>query len=64
MGPPSDAFVQRHHASAAQAQVVLQRQPGIADLARAGLAAQLLNQFGALRQPRRAQRVALAQESA
>src|SRR5436309_11934669 len=60
----SHAFVQRHHAGAAQAQVVLQRQPRAFDLALVGGAAQLVCQFVALRQARGAQRMALAQQAA
>src|SRR3989442_5591422 len=60
----SYAFVQRHHAGAAETQVVLQRQPRAFDLALVGLAAQLLDQLGALRQAGRAQRMALGQQAA
>ena len=46
--------VQRDHAGPAQADVVLQRQTGPIDLPLLSLAAQLLGQFVALRQARRA----------
>jgi hypothetical protein len=52
--------VQRDHASAAQAQIVLKRQPRAVDLAIAGPAAQLLDKLGALREPDCAERMALS----
>jgi len=47
----------------AEAQVVLQRVPRPLHLARAGGAAQLPDQLGALRQPGGAQRVALGEQA-
>ena len=58
------ALVEGDDAGAAQAQVVLQRQPGAVHLALVGLAAQLPGEFGALCQARGAQRVALAEQAA
>ena len=57
-------LVHRHDARAAEAEVVLQREPRALDLALLGLAAQLPHQLGALRQAGRAQRVALRQQPA
>jgi hypothetical protein len=57
-------LVHGHHAGAAQAEVVLQRDPRAIDLALAGGAAQLVGQFVALGQAGRAQRVPLGQQAA
>ena len=60
----SGAGVEGDDAGAAEADVVLQRDPGVGDLARAGLAAQLPDEFGALGEAGGAERVALGEQAA
>src|SRR6185503_9939915 len=60
----SVAAVHRHDAGAAEAEVVLQGDLGALDLASVGLAAQLPDQLGALREAGGAERVALGEQAA
>src|SRR5664279_1433180 len=64
MSVASGAFVQRHDAGAAEAEIMLQRQSRAVDLGCRGGAAQLTRQLIALREPGRAERMALRQQSA
>jgi hypothetical protein len=61
---PSGAPVHRHHARAAEAQVVLQRHLRVGHLALARGAAQVPHQLGTLREARRAKRVPLREQAA
>ena len=61
---PQWRAVQRDHAGAAEAEVVLQREPRAVDLARFGRAAQLMRQLVALREAGGAQRMTLGQQAA
>src|SRR5688500_10199473 len=56
--------IQRHHASAANAQIVLQRPARSCNLPRSAIAAQLLYQLRALRQASRPERMAFREQPA
>src|SRR3546814_14717784 len=58
------ALVHRHDAGAAETEVVLQRRARAFDLPRTGIAAQLFDEFSALREARGAERMALRQQAA
>src|SRR4051812_46481513 len=60
----SVAAIHRHDAGTAEAEVVLQRDLGALDLAGFGLAAQVPDQLGALREAGGAERVALREQAA
>src|SRR6185369_16855453 len=64
MAARSDSLVQRHHAGAAESEVVLQRQARTLHLALVRRAPQLLNQLGALGKARGAERMPLGQQAA
>src|SRR5690606_32242189 len=57
-------LVEGDHSGAAEPDVVLESQPGVLDLPGVGLAAQLPDQLGALREARGAERVSLGQQPA
>jgi len=58
------ALIERDDAGTAQAEVVLQGEPGVRYLTRAGLAAQLLDELGTLGEARGTERVTLGQQAA